>query len=114
MVGDTTEFVIGTSAKLYLAAILDLTLLRRLGGPYRQRPTSRAPRTSLDIALKRRCSEAGLLHHSDQRCTYAIEDYRTRVQQQGITCSMSRWGTTTTCLQVGAENVSERQCVLYT
>jgi hypothetical protein len=44
------------------------------------------------MALKRRCPEAGLLHHSDQGCTYASEDYRTRLEQHGITCSMSRRG----------------------
>jgi transposase InsO family protein len=44
------------------------------------------------MALKRRCPEAGLLHHSDQGCTYASEDYRMRLEQHGITCSMSRRG----------------------
>jgi transposase InsO family protein len=33
-----------------------------------------------------------LLHHSDQGCTSASEDYRSRLKQQGITCSMSRRG----------------------
>ena len=28
------------------------------------------------MALKRRCPDAGLLHHSDQGCTYASEDYQ--------------------------------------
>ena len=32
---------------------------------------------ALDMALKRRCPDAGLLHHSDQGCTYASEDYQT-------------------------------------
>ena len=40
--------------------------------------------------LKRRGPDAGLLHHSDQGCTYASDDYRTRLEQAGITCSMSR------------------------
>ena len=48
--------------------------------------------SALDKALKRRCAEAGLLHHSDQGCTYASEDYRTRLDAHGITCSMSRRG----------------------
>ena len=47
---------------------------------------------SLDMALKRRCPQAGLLHHSDQGCTYASEDYRTRLARHGIACSMSRRG----------------------
>jgi transposase InsO family protein len=40
--------------------------------------------------MKRRGPDAGLLHHSDQGCTYASDDYRTRLEQAGITCSMSR------------------------
>jgi Integrase core domain len=44
------------------------------------------------MALKRRCPEAGLLHHSDQGCMYASDDYRSRLEQRGITCSMSRRG----------------------
>ena len=47
---------------------------------------------ALDIALKRRCPDAGLLHHSDQGCTYASEDYQAVPEANGITCSMSRRG----------------------
>jgi transposase InsO family protein len=47
---------------------------------------------ALEMALKRRCPEAGLLHHSDQGCMYASDDYRSRLEQRGITCSMSRRG----------------------
>jgi hypothetical protein len=35
---------------------------------------------------------AGLLHHSDQGCTYASEDYQAVLEANGITCSMSRRG----------------------
>jgi len=47
---------------------------------------------ALDMALKRRCPDAGLLHHSDQGCTYASEDYQAVLDANGITCSMSRRG----------------------
>jgi hypothetical protein len=47
---------------------------------------------ALEMALKRRCSEVGLLHHSDQGCTYASEDYQLRLAARGIVCSMSRRG----------------------
>ena len=47
---------------------------------------------ALALALKRRCPEAGLLHHSDQGCTYASEDYQAMLDARGITCSMSRRG----------------------
>ena len=47
---------------------------------------------ALQMAIKRRCPEAGLLHHSDQGCTYASEDYQVALKAHGITCSMSRRG----------------------
>jgi putative transposase len=42
--------------------------------------------------VKRRCPDAGLLHHSDQGSTYASEDYQRVLDAHGITCSMSRRG----------------------
>jgi transposase InsO family protein len=91
-VGDTTEFVIGSSAKLYLAAILDLYSRFVVGWAVSAVNDRHLALRALDMALKRRCPDAGLLHHSDQGCTYASEDYRTRLEQHGITCSMSRRG----------------------
>ena len=44
------------------------------------------------MALKPRCPDAGLLHHSDQGSTYASEDYQDVLAAHGITCSMSRRG----------------------
>ena len=52
-----------------------LAVHRGLGGQCGQRPASDDP--ALEMALKRRCPDAGLLHHSDQGCTYASEDYQT-------------------------------------
>jgi putative transposase len=91
-VGDTTEFIIGSSAKLYLAAILDLYSRFVVGWAVSAVHDRYLTLRALDMALKRRCPEAGLLHHSDQGCTYASEDYRARLEQHGITCSMSRRG----------------------
>jgi hypothetical protein len=47
---------------------------------------------ALEMALKRRCPDLGLLHHSDQGCTYASEDYQDILEARGIICSMSRRG----------------------
>ncbi len=47
---------------------------------------------ALDMALRRRCPGAGLLHHSDQGSTYASEDYQDVLERHGITCNMSRRG----------------------
>jgi putative transposase len=73
-VGDTTEFVIGESGKLYLAAILDLFSRCVVGWAVSAINDRHLTLKALEMALKRRGPEAGLLHHSDQGCTYASED----------------------------------------
>ena len=75
-VGDTTEFVIGSSGKLYLAAILDLFSRFVVGWALSAVNDRHLTIKALQMALKRRCPGAGLLHHSDQGCTYASEDYQ--------------------------------------
>jgi putative transposase len=89
-VGDTTEFVIGESGKLYLAAILDLYSRFIVGWSVSAINDRHLTIKALEMALKRRCPDAGLLHHSDQGSTYASEDYQRVLQVHGITCSMSR------------------------
>jgi transposase InsO family protein len=91
-VGDTTAFAIGSSAKLYLAAIMDLHSRFIVGWALSAVNDRHLTLSALDKAVKRRCPDAGLLHHSDQGCTYASEDYRSRLERHGITCSMSRRG----------------------
>ena len=91
-VGDTTEFVIGESGKLYLAAVLDLYSRFIVGWAVSAINDRHLTRKALQMGLKRRCPAAGLLHHSDQGCTYASEDYQRVLDAHGITCSMSRRG----------------------
>jgi putative transposase len=91
-VGDTTELVIGSSGKLYLAAILDLFSRFIVGWAVSAVNDRHLTLKALDMALKRRCPEAGLLHHSDQGSTYASEDYQDRLAAGGLVCSMSRRG----------------------
>ena len=91
-VGDTTEFVIGESGKLYLAVILDLFSRFVVGWAVSAVNDRHLTLNALGMALKRRCPDVGLLHHSDQGCTYASEDYQRRLDAHGITCSMSRRG----------------------
>jgi transposase InsO family protein len=91
-VGDTTEFVIGGSGKLYLAAILDLFSRFAVGWAISAVNDRHLALKALNMALKRRCPDSGLLHHSDQGSPYASEDYQTRLDAHGITCSMSRRG----------------------
>lgn len=91
-VGDTTEFVIGESSKLYLAAILDLYSRFIVGWAISAVNDRHLTIRALEMAIKRRCPAAGLLHHSDQGSTYAAEDYQAVLEARGITCSMSRRG----------------------
>jgi putative transposase len=91
-VGDTTEFIIGESGKLYLAAILDLFSRFIVGWAVSAVNDRHLTLKALGMALKRRCPEPGLLHHSDQGCTYASDDYQRMLDAHGITCSMSRRG----------------------
>jgi transposase InsO family protein len=91
-VGDTTEFVIGSSGKLYLAVILDLFSRFVVGWAISAINDRHLAMRALDAALKRRCPDNGLLHHSDQGSPYASEDYQAVLGANGITCSMSRRG----------------------
>jgi transposase InsO family protein len=91
-VGDTTEFTIGESGKLYLAAILDLFSRFVVGWAVSAVNDRHLALAALTMALNRRCPKTGLLHHSDRGSTYASEDYQDRLVASGITCSMSRTG----------------------
>jgi putative transposase len=91
-VGDTTEFKIGDGGKLYLAAVLDLYSRFIVGWAVSAVNDRHLAIKALERALQRRCPDAGLLHHSDQGCTYASEDYQAILDARGITCSMSRRG----------------------
>ena len=91
-VGDTTEFIIGGTGKLFLAAILDLFSRFVVGWAVSAVNDRHLTIKALQMALKRRCPGPGLLHHSDQGCTYTSEDYQAILAAYGITCSMSRTG----------------------
>jgi len=91
-VGDTSELRIGASGKAYLAVVLDLFSRFVVGWAVSAVNGRHLTIKALDMAVKRRCPAAGLLHHSDQGATYASEDYQTVLETHGITCSMSRRG----------------------
>jgi transposase InsO family protein len=92
-VGDTTELLIGESgAKVYLAVVLDLFSRFVVGWAVSAVNDRHLVLKALDAALRRRCPDVGLLHHSDRGCPYASEDYRRVLSAHGITCSMSRRG----------------------
>ena len=91
-VGDTTEFVIGGSGKLYLAAILDLYSRFLVGWAVSAINDRHLVIKALRNALPRRQPAAGLLHHSDQGSPYASEDYQRLLEAYEMTGSMSRRG----------------------
>jgi putative transposase len=90
-VGDTTEILTG-NGKLFLAVILDLFSRYVVGWALSASNDRFLTMKALDTAIRRRCPDAGLLHHSDQGSTYASEDYQRVLSVHGITCSMSRRG----------------------
>lgn len=91
-VGDTSEFPIGTGGKLYLAAILDLYSRFVVGWAISAINDRHLTLRALEMAVKRRCPDAGLMHHSDQGSPYGSEDYQKALVDHGILCSMSRRG----------------------
>ena len=90
-IGDTTELLI-PGGRLFLAAILDLYSRFCVGWALSAVNDRHLTLRALEVALRRRCPSAGLLHHSDQGSTYASEDYQAVLERRGITCSMSRRG----------------------
>ena len=91
-VGDTSEFLVGQGSKIFVAAILDLFSRYVVGWAVSAVNDRHLTIKALEMAVKRRCPQAGLLHHSDQGCTYASEEYQRGLATYGITCSMSRRG----------------------
>lgn len=91
-VGDTTELHLSDGKKLFLAVILDLYSRFIVGWALSNINDRRLTIRALDMALRRRCPEGGLLHHADRGSTYAAEDYQSILREKGITCSMSRSG----------------------
>jgi transposase InsO family protein len=91
-VGDTTEIYVGDSGRLFMAAILDLYSRFVVGWALSAVNDRKLVMKALDMAVRRRCPDASLVHHSDRGSTYASEDYQRELDARGITCSMSRRG----------------------
>ena len=91
-VADTSEFEIGSSGKLYLAAVLNLYSRFVVGWAVNAINDRHLVIKALRMALKRRRPPIGLLHHSDRGSLYASEDYRAILAAHGMMWSMSRRG----------------------
>jgi putative transposase len=75
---------------LYLAAVLDMFSRRIVGWSMSERIDSNLVVSALAMAVRQRCPEQGLMHHSDRGVQYACGDYQQRLEDVGIVCSMSR------------------------
>jgi transposase InsO family protein len=75
---------------LYLAVVEDLFSRMIVGWSMDGTMTSRLVVDALDMAVRRRLPEGGLLAHSDRGSQYASEHYQLLLARHGITCSMSR------------------------
>ena len=91
-VADTSEFVIGSRGKLYVAAVLDLYSRFLVGWAVSAINDRHLVIKALQMALQRRRPAGGVLHHSDQGSPYASEDYQAVLTAHGMTGSMSRRG----------------------
>src|SRR5262249_39191804 len=88
----TTELRVAESGRLFLAAIVDLYSRFVVGWALSAVNDRQLALRALEMALRRRCPDEGLMHHSDQGSPYSSEDYQKALGSRGITCSMSRRG----------------------
>lgn len=77
---------------LYLAAMLDLYNREVVGWAMSKNNDAQLTLNALEMALEAHKPPKGLLHHSDRGSTYTCKEYRKRLTQYGIACSMSRKG----------------------
>jgi putative transposase len=90
-VGDATELYV-PGGKLYLVSVLDLFSRMLVGWAVSAVNDRHLAMRALEMAVKRRCPGAGLLHHTDRGSPYASEAYQRQLTLHGIKCSMSRRG----------------------
>jgi putative transposase len=77
---------------LYLAAVIDLYSRKIVGWAMADHLKSELALGALNMAITRRKPDGELLHHSDRGVQYACNDYRSRLDEKSMVCSMSRSG----------------------
>jgi transposase InsO family protein len=77
---------------LYLAIVMDLATRLVVGWSTRRTLDHSLAVNALEMALRKRRPEAGLIVHSDRGVQYACREYRRLLSQHGIEQSMSRKG----------------------
>ena len=81
-----------TEGWLYLAVILDCFSRRIVGWSLSRQIDAALVCAALEMALRRRCPQGDLVHHSDRGVQYASGSLRSLLQREGLTMSMSRKG----------------------
>ena len=77
---------------LYVAAVIDLFSRRVVGWSTSTSMTAQLVTDALLMAIWRRGKPDALLHHSDQGSQYTSEQFRLLLDDNGVSCSMSRSG----------------------
>jgi putative transposase len=77
---------------LYLSVVLDLFSRKVVGWSMSDDLKAAGVAEAMLMALKRRRPDRRLIHHSDRGVQYACELYRSLLNENGITVSMSRTG----------------------
>ena len=72
--------------------VLDLYTRRVVGWAMADHLGHELALAALDMAIARERPEPGLVHHSDRGVQFAAHEYRKRLRQHGMLCSMSRKG----------------------
>jgi transposase InsO family protein len=77
---------------LYVAGVLDLYSRTLVGWAMAATQDEELVQQALQMALQRRHSQPGLLHHSDRGCQYTSRGYQQTLAQAAMEVSMSRTG----------------------
>jgi len=77
---------------LYLAVILDCFSRRIVGWSLSRQIDAELVCTALEMALRQRCPQGNVVHHSDRGVQYASQALRDLLEREGLMMSMSRKG----------------------
>jgi len=88
---DMTSFWTG-SGWIHLAVVMDLCFRRIVGWAMHGQMTERLVVDALEMAVLNRNPVGPLIHHSDQGSQYQSQLFKDKLQENGITLSMSRRG----------------------
>jgi putative transposase len=90
-VADIT-YIRTAQGRMYLASVLDLFTRKIVGWKLSDRMRTDLVTGALEAAYKQQKPKPGLIHHSDRGSQYASHEYRAKLDEYGMVCSMSRKG----------------------